>query len=210
MYTVVCQCRLVINRLSTLVSSPSQGRKLVLQYSFRLLYFALFITLFSCEEDKKPVRSVPYNGPIEEINNVKLLYSEAALMRVKLTTARQLRFINDDRKYPREVLVDFYDPSGTQVVTTLRSDSGKYDKARDLYTVMGHVVVVNKAKQERLRTNLLNWNPNTKKVYTDQKVIVSSQQTGERLYGIGLDANQDFSRYSVRKVTGVFNIEGGF
>ncbi|HEY0108991.1 MAG TPA: LPS export ABC transporter periplasmic protein LptC [Fibrella sp.] len=174
------------------------------------MYFALCITLFSCEEEKKPVRSVPYNGPIEEINNVKLLYSEAALMRVKLTTARQLRFINDDRKYPREVLVDFYDPSGTQVVTTLRSDSGKYDKARDLYTVMGHVVVVNKAKQERLRTNLLNWNPNTKKVYTDQKVIVSSQQTGERLYGIGLDANQDFSRYSVRKVTGVFNIEGGF
>ena len=210
MYTVVCQCRLVINRLLPLVSSPSQGRKLVLQYSLRLLYFALCITLFSCEEDKKPVRSVPYNGPIEEINNVKLLYSEAAMMRVKLTTARQLRFINDDRKYPREVLVDFYDPSGTQVVTTLRSDSGKYDKARDLYTVMGHVVVVNKAKQERLRTNLLNWNPNTKKVYTDQKVIVSSQQTGERLYGIGLDANQDFSRYSVRKVTGVFNIEGGF
>lgn len=173
------------------------------------LYVALFSTLTACEEDKKPVRAVAYKGPIEEINNVKLLYSEAAQMRVKLTTPRQLRFINDDRKYPNEVLIDFYDPTGSQVVTTLRSDSGRYDKAKDLYTVMGHVVVINKAKQERLRTNLLNWNPNTKKVYTDQKVIVSSQLTGERLYGIGLDANQDFSRYSVRKVTGVFNIEGG-
>ena len=173
------------------------------------LCLALSFTLFACEEDKKPVKAVAYKGPIEEINNVRLRYSEAAQMRVKLTTPRQLRYINDDRKYPNEVLIDFYDPSGSQVVTTLRSDSGRYDKAKDLYTVMGHVVVINKAKQERLRTNLLNWNPNTKKVYTDQKVIVSSQLTGERLYGIGLDANQDFSRYSVRKVTGVFNIEGG-
>ncbi|MBO0949098.1 LPS export ABC transporter periplasmic protein LptC [Fibrella forsythiae] len=170
---------------------------------------ALLASLTSCEEDKKPVKAVAYKGPIEEINNVKLLYSESAMMRVKLTTERQLRFINDDRKYPKEVFIDFYDPTGSQIVTTLRSDSGKYDKAKDLYTVMGHVVVINKAKQEKLQTNLLNWNPNTKKVYTETRVVVSSQLTGEKLYGLGLDANQDFSRYSIRKPTGVFNLEGG-
>ena len=165
--------------------------------------------LAGCTEDKPPLQSAPYKGPVEEINNVKLRYSEAAQMRVMLTTPLQYRYLNDDRKYPKQVLIDFYDPTGAQVVTTLRSDSGRYSKAKDLYTVMGHVVVVNKAKQEKLRTNLLNWNPNTKKVYTDQRVIVTSELTGERLYGIGLDANQDFSRYSIRKVTGVFNMEGG-
>ena len=170
---------------------------------------ALLTTLFSCEEDKKPVKAVAYKGPIEEIQNVKLLYSEAAQMRVKLVTARQFRYINDDRKYPNEVLIDFYDATGSQVVTTIRSDSGKYEKAKDLYTVMGHVVVINKAKQEKLQTKLLNWNPNTKKVYTPERVVVSSQLTGEKLYGLGLDANQDFSRYSIRKPTGRFNIEGG-
>ena len=76
--------------------------------------------------------------------------------------------------------------------------------------MMGHVVVINKQKQEKLQTNLLYWNPNTKKVYTDNRVIVSSQLTGERLYGLGLDANQDFSRYAIRRPTGVFNLEGGF
>lgn len=169
----------------------------------------LLTSLLSCEEEKKPVKAVAYKGPIEEIQNVKLLYSEAAQMRVKLITARQFRYINDDRKYPGEVLIDFYDATGSQVVTTIRSDSGKYDKAKDLYTVMGHVVVRNKAKQEKLQTKLLNWNPNTKKVYTPERVVVSSQLTGEKLYGLGLDANQDFSRYSIRKPTGRFNIEGG-
>jgi LPS export ABC transporter protein LptC len=173
-----------------------------------IVHCTLFITLFSCEEEKKPQR-VEYKGPIEEIQNVKLLYSEAATLKVKMTTARQLRYVNDDRKYPNEIHVDFYDPTGQQVVTTLRSDSGRYEKARDIYTVMGHVVVLNKLKQEKLQTNLLHWNPNTKKVYTENKVIVSSQLTGEKLYGLGLDANQDFSRYAIRKPTGVFNLEGG-
>ncbi|WP_375444995.1 LPS export ABC transporter periplasmic protein LptC [uncultured Fibrella sp.] len=200
--------------LTSLLPHPlcSQLRSVIAQTP-RLLQLGVVLPflalLLACEEDKKPVQSVAYKGPIEEINNVKLLYSESALMRVKLTTARQLRFINEDRKYPKEVFIDFYDPTGSQVVTTLRSDSGKYDKAKDLYTVMGHVVVINKAKQEKLQTNLLNWNPNTKKVFTDRRVIVSSQLTGEKLYGLGLDANQDFSRYSIRKPTGVFNLEGG-
>ena len=181
-----------------------------LRVAFYMLPAIVLLTLAACEEDKKPVKSKPYTGPIEEINNVKLRYSEAALMRVMLTTARQFRYLNEDRKYPNEVLIDFYDPSGAQVVTTLRSDSGRYDRAKDLYTVMGHVVVVNKAKQERLQTSLLNWNPNTKKIFTDKRVIVSSQLSGERLYGLGLDANQDFSRYSMRKTTGTFNVESTF
>jgi LPS export ABC transporter protein LptC len=174
---------------------------------FYILHFTCFI-LLSCEEEKKPQR-VEYKGPIEEIKNVRLLYSEAATLKVKMTTARQFRYTNEDRKYPDEVRIEFYDPTGQQVVTTLRSDSGRYEKAKDIYTVMGHVVVINKAKQEKLQTNLLNWNPNTKKVYTENRVIVSSQLTGEKLYGQGLDANQDFSRYAIRKPTGVFNLEGG-
>ena len=152
---------------------------------------------------------MPYVGPIEEIKDVNLRYSEAALLKVKLTTARQFRYLNDDRKYPDEVHIDFYDPGGQQVVTTLRSDSGRYDRVKDLYTVMGHVVVVNKQKQEKLQTNLLNWNPNTKKVFTENKVIITSQLTGEKLYGVGMDADQNFSRYAIRKVSGTFNLETG-
>ena len=58
---------------------------------------------------------------------------------------------------------------------------------------MGNVVVINKQKQEKLLTPELNWKPVTKKVYTDKRVTILSQLTGEKLYGIGLDANQDFS-----------------
>lgn len=164
--------------------------------------------LSACEE-KKQIRKVnPYSGPIEEINDVKLLYSEAAKLKVKLTTAKQFRYTNENRRYPKPVNIVFYSPTGEEI-TTIRSDSGRYDKAKDVYVVMGNVVVVNKQKQEKLLTPELNWKPQTKKVFTDKRVTILSQQTGEKLYGIGLDANQDFSQYSIRKPTGIFNMEGG-
>lgn len=103
------------------------------------------ITLLSCEEPKQTNKAVGYTGPIEEINDVKLLYSEAALLKVKLTTPKQFRYANDDRKYPKTVSIIFYGPAGEEV-TTLRSDSGRYNKTKDLYTVMGNVVVINKQK----------------------------------------------------------------
>ncbi len=175
-----------------------------------IIYNLLFIILFftSCEEPKETKEVKRYKGPIEVINDVRLLYSEAALLKVKLTTPKQLRYENEDRKYPEQVNIDFYGPTG-ETMTTIRSDSGRYSKANNLYTVMGNVVVVNKQKQEKLLTPVLNWNPVTKKVFTESRVTVISQLTGEKLYGLGLDANQDFTNYRIRKPTGVFNVEGG-
>lgn len=174
------------------------------------LYVGLLasLSLLGCGEPKSDKKVEPYQGPIEEINDVRLLYSEAAMLKVRLKTPKQLRYANDNRTYPKPVNIVFYGPNGEEV-TTLRSDSGRYDKAKDLYTVMGNVVVINREKQEKLLTPVLNWNPVTKKVFTEKQVTIISQLTGEKLYGMGLDANQDFTNYKIRKPTGVFNVEGG-
>ncbi|MDB5239880.1 MAG: export transporter periplasmic protein LptC [Spirosoma sp.] len=173
-----------------------------------LLFFCFSIALLSCEEPKQTKKPVSYTGPIEEINDVKLLYSEAALLKVKLTTPKQFRYANDDRKYPKPVSIIFYGERGEEM-TTLRSDSGRYNKAKNLYTLLGNVVVVDKLKQQKVLSPELNWNPVTKKVFTNKRVVVLSQTTGEKLYGTGLDANQNFTNYSVRNPSGIFNAEGG-
>ncbi|WP_420149195.1 LPS export ABC transporter periplasmic protein LptC [Spirosoma sp.] len=181
----------------------------MVNYVSRYLLFVCCCTLlFSCEQPKQNRKIEPFSGPVEEINDVKLLYSEAAVLKVRLKTPKQLRYSNDDRKYPQPINIVFYGPAGEEM-TTLRSDSGRYNKAKDLYVVMGHVVVINKQKREKLLTDELTWNPVTKKVYTDKRVTVLSDLTGEKLYGVGLDANQDFTQYAIRKPTGIFNVETG-
>jgi len=177
--------------------------------SYRKIGFLLLgLSLLACEEKKAVQQAKPYTGPTEEINNVQVLYSEGGALKVKMRTARQLKYSNNDRIYPQTVNIDFYGPGG-DVVTTLRSDSGRFISNQNLYKVMGNVVVINKQKNEQLKTEELNWNPSTKKVYTEKPVKVLSKNTGERLDGIGLDANQDFSSYAIRRVTGVFRVEGG-
>ncbi|GAB3544624.1 hypothetical protein GCM10027577_15460 [Spirosoma fluminis] len=186
----------------------SQMKQRFVQTKAVVLFACLSALLLACEEAKQTKKVNPYSGPIEEINDVTLLYSESAALKVRLTTPKQFRYANDNRSYPKPVNIVFYGPAGDEA-TTLRADSGRYDKAKDLYTVMGNVVVVNKQKQERLYTPLLNWNPATKKVHTESRVKIVSQLTGETLYGMGLDANQDFTSSKIRKPTGIFNVEAG-
>ena len=73
---------------------------------------------------------------------------------------------------------------------------------------MGNVVVINKQKQEKLLTPELNWNPQTKKVYTEKRVTVLSQYRRKTLRNWPR-CESGFLQYSIRKATGVFNVEGG-
>lgn len=171
-----------------------------------LLVALLFLT--SCEKEVKSP-SAAYEGPIEIIDDVGVLYSEGGVLQVSMKTPRQFRYKLDDKVFPDTINIFFYDPEGNNVVTTLRADSGHYDSPRNLYVVKGNVRVVNSVKQERLFTSELNWSPTTKKVYTDKPVRIEQLLTGDVMKGIGLDAAQDFSQTSIRKPTGIFSIEAG-
>ncbi|GAB3336324.1 hypothetical protein GCM10027299_46240 [Larkinella ripae] len=163
--------------------------------------------LTACREEPPAQKSKPYTGPLEEINDVQILYSESAELKVKMKTPLQYKFQSNDRVYPKTVNIEFYGPD-RQVETTLRADSGRYVHAQNYYRVMGNVVVINKKKNQELYTPELNWNPTTKKVYTEKPVKILSKKTNERLEGVGLDTDQTFSHYFIRKPTGIFRLAG--
>lgn len=190
--------------VNTTSAKMQMGDKLLSPICFILL----LITTLACQEDKTKDKFIPYKGPLEEAEKLEVLYSEDGLMKVRVKTAKQIKSGMDDKIFPKQVFVDFFGPNG-QVLTTLVSDSGRYDSRTGMYRVIGNVKVVNTVKQERLLTDELIWNPNTKKVYTEKPVTVENQASGERMKGIGLDANQDFTQYSIRRPTGFFNAPAG-
>jgi LPS export ABC transporter protein LptC len=192
--------------VNTTSAKMQMGDKLLSPICFFILSLSLFI--FSCQEEKNNQKFTPYNGPLEEAENIEVLYSESGLLKVRVKTAKQIKSGMDDKIFPKKVFVDFFAPTG-QVLTTLVSDSGRYESRTGMYKVKGNVQVNNTAKQERLLTDELTWNPQTQKVYTDKRVTVENKMTGERINGLGLDANQDFTQYSIRKPTGFFNAPAG-
>ena len=173
-----------------------------------ICFIALLGFTVACQQEKGVQKFIPYKGPLEEAENIEVLYSESGLLKVRLKTAKQIKMGSEDKVFPKKVFVDFFGPTG-DILTTLQSDSGRYEYRTGLYKVKGNVKVVNTAKKERLLTDELTWNPQTQKVYTDKRVVVENQVSGERLNGLGLDANQDFTQYSIRKPTGFFNAPAG-
>ncbi|RYF61835.1 MAG: LPS export ABC transporter periplasmic protein LptC, partial [Cytophagaceae bacterium] len=118
------------------------------KYIFRAILLGLIgSALLSCTEEPAAKKSKPYTGPLEEINDVQILYSEMGLLKVKMKTPLQYKYQSNDRVYPKTVNIEFYGPD-QQVETTLRADSGRYVQAQNYYRVMGNVVVVNKKKNQ--------------------------------------------------------------
>lgn len=169
--------------------------------------FSLFLITFfltSCEEKKKVEVANKYNGPLMATENLNVMYSDSGRTTVRLTTARQLKFENEDEVYPKAVYVTFFDKNGVEY-SSLRGDSGRYEKSKGLYKVMGNVFFFNRLQQQSLATDLLNWNPIQKKVYTDKKFTIKTPK--EELHGVGMDADQDFTHYTMRKTKGTFAVD---
>jgi hypothetical protein len=58
-----------------------------------------------------------------------------------------------------------------------------------------------------LQTELLTWDEETDRIFTDKFVKITTPT--EILYGDGLEANQDFTRYEIKNIKGRIKIEDG-
>lgn len=161
--------------------------------------------LFSCEDEKNKEEFVEYFGPTLTIDNLAVSFSDSGRTKVKMSTAKQLKFLNQDEHYPKAVYVNFLDKNGVEY-SMLRGDSGRYSKEKNLYKITGNVFFNNRLLQQSLSTEELYWNPVTKKIYTEKKVTIKTLRETITAAG-GMDATEDFSKYSLRRPKGTFMVD---
>lgn len=155
--------------------------------------------LFSCFKEQNLDQMVSYNGPFMEVDDVETLFTDSSVLRIRLKANKQLEQYNGDRIFPKGVFVEFFDATGKKT-STLKANSGNYYKDQSLYVVRGNVVINNLEKQEQLNTEELNWDPETKKIYTDKYLTIKSPE--KTIEATGMDAREDFSNYKLRQVIG--------
>src|SRR5690606_1954065 len=175
--------------------------------SIRLTLFpALFLiaSLMGCNDSSEVNNVKPYEGPLIEVLNSKLLYSDSALVRVQVTAARHLEYENGDSEYPDGIFIEFFDVDG-KISTTLEADKAVHVKKERLWTATGDAEVISYEKEEKLNTEELHWKQDKKEIYTDKFVRIETAD--EILLGEGLTAAQDFSSYRILKPTGELSIE---
>ena len=163
------------------------------------------VLLAGCDKKAASGPRLVYTGPLMETTNVRILYSDSAKLKMQLTGPLEQDFENGDRLYPKGMVVTFYSADGKKtVVNTLTARYGKFDKAKNLYLMRGAVRVVNVPQEQRMNTEELFFDSSKQLIYTDSAMFVKVTTPTEYLTGYGLTANQNFSRYRIRKPEGIF------
>jgi LPS export ABC transporter protein LptC len=171
-----------------------------MKYAFIIFLFLLA----SCDEKQEEKINYVYQGPLMTVENLSVMYSDSGNVKVKMNSAKQLKLQNEDEVYPKTVYVNFLDKNSVEY-SSLRGDSARFYKAEQYYKIMGNVFFFNRLQQQSLSTELLIWNPSKRRIYTDKPVKIKTLT--DEIRGIGLDADQDFTKYTIRRPTGFFAID---
>jgi LPS export ABC transporter protein LptC len=199
--------------VNSILKRPLPGRR----KNFFLLLVLLMAAgagFFSgCHNEKKSDKEPPAKGKKgqlpEEGWKIESLLSEAGQIKGKLTAPYMLRYQRLDSPYtefPRTLHVDFFSDSlkqGGVPVVESRLDAlyGKYFQNQSKVFLRDTVVVKNVLKGDTLHCQELWWDQGTSKFYTDKPVRIYTKD--KILFGTGMEADQNFRWYSIRKLTGM-------
>ncbi len=168
-----------------------------------------FILAFStgCENRQEEINLAARSAiePVEQIINAEVLYSDSALVKVKLNAPILERFIEPHEliELKKGVRLVFYN-ANRQIVSTLTANYARSKPSEKIMEAKNDVVVVNE-KGEKLNTEHLIWNEQTRMIYSEAFSKITT--ANEIIYGDGMEANEDFSRYKIKNVKGTIKLD---
>lgn len=169
----------------------------------------LMLLLVSCETDRSEVMAMGEKKimPSQTGKDITMLYTDSTLLKIRLEAPQMIMYDKGTKEpmtiMPKGLFVSFFDDKGKQS-TTLKANYGiRYETSRRMEAKYD-VEVVN-ATGEKLNTEHLVWDENTKQITSD--VFVKITTAKEIIMGKGLRSNQDFTQYEILEITGILKIE---
>jgi len=177
---------------------------------FKLCFVSiLFFGLWACENDMAEVDRLVSRDQVkvETAYDVQLLYSDSAIVRVRISGPRMLRHLNTSTPYeefPDGVRVEFL-TSGSKAKSELTAKYAvRYENKNEV--IVRDSVVWKSGKGEQLETNELIWDDKKKVVHTKQFVKITKPD--EVFYGFGFEADQEFNKWTIVQPAGEMIMEG--
>lgn len=137
---------------------------------------------------------------------VNTLISDSGIIRYKLIAEEWDIF---DRKKPpywafeKGIYLEQFD-SLYNVDASIKADTAYYYEKQKLWELRSNVSIKNR-KGEKFDTELLFWNQNTQKVYSDKYIRI--EQDDKIITGYGFESNQQLTQYVIRNSGGIFPID---
>lgn len=176
------------------------------QYRNIILYFTAALTgcffICACENKMEDVdRLGKRQVGVEEGTGIESYLSNSGVLRARLNAPVFLRYQAQVPRveFPKTLHVDFYD-SLRRVESQLSAKWGEYKENESKVLLKDSVVVFN-VKGDSLFTDELYWDQNRQLFYTDKPVVISQvAPQRQKIYGIGLTADQNFRWFIVKNL----------
>lgn len=174
-------------------------------FNFSAIFLG-FILIASCVNDEKDVKAFFQRKlGVDEAHDIDSYLSQGGKMKARLRSPLMYRYQDTLPRveFPKSLHVDFYNDS-TVIESQLNALYGRYLEGRNKVFLRDSVVVFNVKNGDTLHCKELWWDQNTQKFYTDKEVRVHTPT--RIIYGKGLEATQDFSKYDIMQVTGTIMV----
>ncbi len=155
----------------------------------------------ACENDVDAVKALGARiSGIDVGKDVAIYVSNDGKLGAKLSAPLMNRYLEDSSKmieFPQSIHVDFYKDSN-QIESQLSAKYAKYKETENIVYLREDIVIFN-TLGDTLWCKEMYWDQNTGKFYTEQDVIVKQHSPLAKIYGKGLEANQNLTDIRIFK-----------
>lgn len=181
--------------------------------SFRNLFLliitiSILLTSLGCRNEMKDISDViPFDTLQKEMSKDLIFeYSEFGNPTFKMLAPLMVTY-NDGKEelmiFDKGILIYFYNEDG-DMESEISSLYATNNTTKKLITLRGNVIIINYAKREKIKTEELFWDQNTKKIWSDKFVRIITDD--RQLEGYGFETDEDIQNYSITKPTGIFEV----
>ena len=165
------------------------------------------VMLFACENDIQTIYSLSQidSLPLETVVDLEVIYSDSGFIQAKLQSPLMKKHEGDEAFYefPEGFKAILYDSIQNEK-TEITANYGINWEKKKIIEAKNNVIVLNRAKNEKLETEHLIWDQ--KKGVISSDVFITITKPDAVIYGDGLTSDQNFSHYNIKNPTGELNI----
>ncbi len=169
--------------------------------------FLLAVTLFACENNIEEVNAITQKKkfPVETADSIEVIYSDSGKVLMKITAPLMEHYVSDSSyiELSKGVHVIFFNDS-LQPQTELTAEYAINKERESIMEAKRNVVVVNE-KGDKLNTEHLIWDKNTRMIRTEEFVKITTED--EVIMGNGLEADEHFTKYKIKQIKGIISIK---
>lgn len=173
-----------------------------------IVHCAMCIALFGCKNEMKDIQALtPFDTVKKEMSrDIVFEYTEFGIPQFKMLAPIMVSSNENSEEvmtFENGILIYFYDENG-EIGSEISSLYAINNTTKKLITLKNNVIIIDYNKREKIKTDELYWDQNTKKIWSEKfvKIITDDKQ----LEGYGFETDESIENYVITQPTGVFSV----